>query len=241
MSTPTAELSSLAFRETPVRKFWFDDDDAPPRSLEQERLHRQQRLAGAFRLFAHIWLFAGSRRAYHRARSRVDRSLLGQSARPPFRPHPRVRSSARQPSWRNRDRRWSAESGGFCDSCGNSRSASRHRRRRPHAFAVRQGMVHARPQARSADPGFVRRSTKTMRCSTISAAWCSTPAKACAIAEALGARKAVILKNHGILTAGPIGRSGRMVVYRARKRLPYAIACRSRRQAAADLARDGRI
>jgi ribulose-5-phosphate 4-epimerase/fuculose-1-phosphate aldolase len=53
MSTPTAELSSLTFRETPVRKFWFDDENAPQRSLEQERLHRRQRLAGAFRLFAH--------------------------------------------------------------------------------------------------------------------------------------------------------------------------------------------
>jgi ribulose-5-phosphate 4-epimerase/fuculose-1-phosphate aldolase len=53
MSTPVAEKPTLAFRNPPIRKFWFDDDDqAPQRSLTEERLHRQQRLAGAFRLFA---------------------------------------------------------------------------------------------------------------------------------------------------------------------------------------------
>jgi ribulose-5-phosphate 4-epimerase/fuculose-1-phosphate aldolase len=59
MSTPTADLPSLTFHETPVRKFWFDDDAAPQRSLAQERLHRQQRLAGAFRLFAHAGFSQG--------------------------------------------------------------------------------------------------------------------------------------------------------------------------------------
>ena len=52
MSTVLAQSPSLAFRPTPLRKFWFDEDAEPPRSLAQERLHRQQRLAGAFRLFA---------------------------------------------------------------------------------------------------------------------------------------------------------------------------------------------
>ena len=44
--------STLAsrFNETPQRKDWFDPE--PPRTLEEERLYRQQRLAGAYRIFA---------------------------------------------------------------------------------------------------------------------------------------------------------------------------------------------
>ena len=41
------------FRQPPVRRFWFDDDTAASaRSVAEERRHRQERLAGAFRLFA---------------------------------------------------------------------------------------------------------------------------------------------------------------------------------------------
>ncbi|MDE1182395.1 class II aldolase/adducin family protein [Paraburkholderia sp.] len=43
--------NALAFRDTPVRKFWFDDATAA-RTLDEERRHRRERLAGAFRLFA---------------------------------------------------------------------------------------------------------------------------------------------------------------------------------------------
>src|SRR3954470_12707405 len=43
--------SGLTLNPSPVRRHWFDD--APPeRSIAQERRHRQERLAGAFRLFA---------------------------------------------------------------------------------------------------------------------------------------------------------------------------------------------
>lgn len=42
--------TSLRFNPQPRRKDWFDPD--PERSLEEERLHRRQRLAGAYRLFA---------------------------------------------------------------------------------------------------------------------------------------------------------------------------------------------
>jgi len=51
MSTASAEVTTLPLRHEPVRKFWFDDD-APQRSVAEERRHRQERLAGAFRLFA---------------------------------------------------------------------------------------------------------------------------------------------------------------------------------------------
>jgi ribulose-5-phosphate 4-epimerase/fuculose-1-phosphate aldolase len=52
MSTALHDTPSLPLRQTPVRKFWFDDDAAPQRSVAEERRHRQERLAGAFRLFA---------------------------------------------------------------------------------------------------------------------------------------------------------------------------------------------
>ncbi len=51
MSTALSAPRALAFRDEPIRKFWFDDA-APARSLADERRHRQERLAGAFRLFA---------------------------------------------------------------------------------------------------------------------------------------------------------------------------------------------
>jgi ribulose-5-phosphate 4-epimerase/fuculose-1-phosphate aldolase len=50
-TTPTAVSPTVARRDTPVRKFWFDDV-APAPTLAAERRHRQERLAGAFRLFA---------------------------------------------------------------------------------------------------------------------------------------------------------------------------------------------
>lgn len=49
MSTIHADAPLV--RDTPVRKFWFDDT-AQVRTIAEERRHRQERLAGAFRLFA---------------------------------------------------------------------------------------------------------------------------------------------------------------------------------------------
>jgi ribulose-5-phosphate 4-epimerase/fuculose-1-phosphate aldolase len=51
MATVLTRTSTPSLHATPVRKFWFDDD-APPRSVAEERRHRQERLAGAFRLFS---------------------------------------------------------------------------------------------------------------------------------------------------------------------------------------------
>lgn len=42
---------SLRFNPEPQRRDWFDPE--PERSLEDERRHRQQRLAAAYRIFAH--------------------------------------------------------------------------------------------------------------------------------------------------------------------------------------------
>ena len=46
------------------------------------------------------------------------------------------------------------------------------------------------------------RSTTTTRCSTTTPAWCSTLEEGKRIAHALGDNKAVILRNHGLLTVG---------------------------------------
>jgi ribulose-5-phosphate 4-epimerase/fuculose-1-phosphate aldolase len=51
MSTLRRESSTLPFRDPPIRKFWFDEN-GPARTVAEERRHRQERLAGAFRLFA---------------------------------------------------------------------------------------------------------------------------------------------------------------------------------------------
>ena len=59
-------------------------------------------------------------------------------------------------------------------------------------------------------------------------------AKARASRRRWATARALILKNHGILTRRPERRSGGLVVHRARQRLPHATAGRSRRHAAAD-------
>jgi ribulose-5-phosphate 4-epimerase/fuculose-1-phosphate aldolase len=46
-----APATSLKLNANPQRKDWFDEPEAP-RSIEAERRHRQERLAGAFRIFA---------------------------------------------------------------------------------------------------------------------------------------------------------------------------------------------
>jgi hypothetical protein len=43
--------SGLKLNPNPVRRDWWDET-TPQRSLAEERRHRQERLAGAFRLFA---------------------------------------------------------------------------------------------------------------------------------------------------------------------------------------------
>ncbi|MEP6874776.1 MAG: class II aldolase/adducin family protein, partial [Burkholderiales bacterium] len=48
---PFTTRSGLSLNPRPQRKDWFDEPVAP-RSIAAERRHRQERLAGAFRLFA---------------------------------------------------------------------------------------------------------------------------------------------------------------------------------------------
>ena len=53
LSIERAASSTLKLNSTPQQKFWFDPPAARP-TLEAERRHRQERLAGAFRLFARL-------------------------------------------------------------------------------------------------------------------------------------------------------------------------------------------
>ncbi|WP_028225383.1 hypothetical protein [Paraburkholderia ferrariae] len=45
MSSVLLSGAAADFRHAPIRKFWFDDEAAPARSVAEERLHRQARLA----------------------------------------------------------------------------------------------------------------------------------------------------------------------------------------------------
>ncbi|CAG9217113.1 Decarboxylase NovR [Paraburkholderia sabiae] len=202
MSTVLADQPSLARRDTPVRKFWFDDEQESQRSLAEERLHRQQRLAGAFRLFArygfaqglaghitardpewtdHFWVNPLGR---HFGRMRVSDLLLV-----------------------NRD-------GEIVVGDGPVNQA---------AFAIHAAIHEARPDVVAAAH---THSLYGKAWSTLGRKLDPLTQDSCAfyedhalfddfrgvvldttegarIADALGSRKAVILKNHGILTAGP--------------------------------------
>src|SRR5471032_2657200 len=57
MSTRT-DPPTPTLHATPVRKFWFDEVPAPA-TPAAERRHRQERLAGAFRLFARFGFAQG--------------------------------------------------------------------------------------------------------------------------------------------------------------------------------------
>ncbi|WP_233858176.1 class II aldolase/adducin family protein [Paraburkholderia sp. HD33-4] len=202
MSTVLADPPSLAFRPTPLRQFWFDDAAEPPRSLAQERLHRQQRLAGAFRLFArygfaqglaghitardpewtdHFWVNPLGR---HFGRIRVSDLLLVNS-------HGEI-----------------VIGDGPVNQAAFAIHAAIHDARPDVVAAAHTHSLHGKAWStlgRKLDPltqdacafyedhalfddfrGVVLDTTEGAR-----------------IADALGSHKAVILKNHGILTAGP--------------------------------------
>ena len=60
----------------------------------EERLHRKQRLASAFRLFAKFGFSEGRCRTYYGPRSGKGRPLLGKSVWHALRAHPRIRSGS---------------------------------------------------------------------------------------------------------------------------------------------------
>lgn len=186
---------------SPQRRDWFDDPD-PPADAEAERLHRRQRLAAAFRLFA---------------RHGFDQGLAGHiTARDPELPDhfwvnpfglhfSRIRVSDLL----------------LVNAAGEIVVGDRPLNRA--AFAIHAALHDARPDIVAAAH---THSTYGKAWSTLGRPLLPLTQDACAfhhdhavfddfsgvvldtsegdrIAAALGPRKAVILKNHGILTAGP--------------------------------------
>ncbi|URI06163.1 class II aldolase/adducin family protein [Aquincola tertiaricarbonis] len=195
-----ATASGLVLNTHPQRQDWFDDE--PPRTLLQERLHRQQRLAAAFRIFARYGFDQGLA-GHITAR---DPELADHFWVNPFGLHfSRIKVS---------DLLLVNARGEIAYGRGPLNRA---------AFAIHAAIHEARPDVVAAAHTH----------SLYGKAWASLGRKldpltqdGCAfyedhglftdfngvvyetdegarIAEALGAHKGVILKNHGILTAGP--------------------------------------
>lgn len=195
-----ATASGLVLNPHPQRQDWFDDE--PPRTLLQERLHRQQRLAAAFRIFARYGFDQGLA-GHITAR---DPELADHFWVNPFGLHfSRIKVS---------DLLLVNARGEIAYGRGPLNRA---------AFAIHAAIHEARPDVVAAAHTH----------SLYGKAWASLGRKldpltqdGCAfyedhglftdfngvvyetdegarIAEALGAHKGVILKNHGILTAGP--------------------------------------
>ncbi|MEK6293808.1 MAG: class II aldolase/adducin family protein, partial [Paraburkholderia tropica] len=191
------------FRQPPVRRFWFDDDTAASaRSVAEERRHRQERLAGAFRLFA---------------RYGFDQGLAGHI-------------TARDPEWP--DHFWVNPLGlhfgriRVSDLLLVNRHGEivvGHGPVNQAAFAIHAAIHEARPDVVAAAH---THSLYGKAWSTLGRTLDPLTQDACSfyedhalfddfqgvvldtgegarIAAALGQHKAAILKNHGILTAGP--------------------------------------
>lgn len=199
-STELDEPLDIERGHAPTRKFWFDD--AAPRTLKEERRYRQERLAAAFRLFArygfahglaghitardpeypdHFWV---NPLGVHFSRIRVSDLLLV-----------------------NRD-------GEIVVGEGPVNQA---------AFAIHAALHEARPDVVAAahTHSLYGKAWSTLgrKLDPLTQDGCSfyedhalfddfqgvvlDTTEGARIASALGSRKAVILKNHGILTVGP--------------------------------------
>ena len=201
LSASPAFAPTLALRDTPIRKFWFDEVPAAP-TLAAERRHRQERLAGAFRLFA---------------RYGFDQGLAGHiTARDPEWPdhfwvNPLGRHFARI---RVSDLLLVNSQGEIVVGEGPLNQA---------AFAIHSAIHEARPDivAAAHTHSLYGKAWSTLgrTIDPLTQDSCSfyedhalfddfqgvvlDTSEGARIAEALGSNKAVILKNHGILTAGP--------------------------------------
>jgi ribulose-5-phosphate 4-epimerase/fuculose-1-phosphate aldolase len=201
MSTTFAAPPGLAVNTEPVRRFWFDE--APARtSAAAERRHRQERLAGAFRLFA---------------RYGFDQGLAGHiTARDPEWPdhfwvNPLGRHFARM---RVSDLLLVNSVGEIVVGKGPLNQA---------AFAIHAAIHEARPDivAAAHTHSLYGKAWSTLgrKLDPLTQDSCSfyedhalfddftgvvlDKTEGARIADALGSNKAVVLKNHGILSAGP--------------------------------------
>ena len=200
-------------------------------SVEDERLHRKQRLAAAFRLFSQFGFDEGIAGHITARDPELDRPLLGQPVRHALRPHPGVRPDPGQPPGRGRRGRVPGQRRGV---------------RHPRRGARRRGRTSSPPRTRTRSTARAgRRSRRPLDPLTQDAcAFYDDHAvfddytgvvldheEGKRIAHALGGNKAAILRNHGLLTVGHDRRLGRLVVHHDGAHLPGAAARRGRRHA----------
>lgn len=201
ITQPITGAPAIARHAEPLRKFWFDETPAPA-SVAAERRHRQERLAAAFRLFA---------------RYGFDQGLAGHiTARDPEWPdhfwvNPLGRHFARM---RVSDLLLVNGAGEIVVGKGPVNQA---------AFAIHAAIHEARPDivAAAHTHSLYGKAWSTLgrKLDPLTQDSCSfyedhalfddfqgvvlDTSEGARIAHALGSRKAVILRNHGILTAGP--------------------------------------
>ena len=126
-------------------------------SIEAERLHRKQRLAAAFRIFAKFGFDEGVAGHITARDPEHARPLLGQPVRRRLR-HIRVSRPHAGRTTRARSSRATrmVNPAAFAIHSRGARGPPGRRRRRALALDLRQGVVDARPPARSAHPGRLR-------------------------------------------------------------------------------------
>ncbi len=125
-------------------------------NVEEERRHRKQRLAAAFRLFGQLRLRRGNGRPHHGPRPRAVRPLLGQPARHELPADPGQGPPPRQPRGRGGRGQLAAQPGRLRHPLPDPRRPARRRLRGPLPLGLRQGLVDPATTPRSADPGRLR-------------------------------------------------------------------------------------
>ena len=200
LSVELAAPLDIERAHAPVRKFWFDDP--PPRSLKEERRYRQERLAAAFRLFARYG-FAHGLAGHITARDPEYTDYFWVN---PLGVHfSQIRVS---------DLLLVSRDGEIVVGEGPVNQA---------AFAIHAALHEARPDAVAAahTHSLYGKAWSTLgrTLDPLTQDGCSfyedhalfddfqgvvlDTSEGSRIASALGQRKAIILKNHGILTVGP--------------------------------------
>ena len=199
-----------------------------------ERLHRKQRLAAAFRLWAKLGYDEGPA-GHITAR---DPELLDHFWVNPFGRHFSMISVSDLLLVNHHGEVVEGNDvvnrAAFAIHSADPPGPSRRHRGRPLPLDARQGVVVARSHARSDHPGRVRVLRRPRRCSTTTRASCSRPTRASASPLPSADAKAAILRNHGLLTVGEIGRRGGVVVHHDGPELPGPAARRGGGQADPD-------
>ena len=172
-------------------------------NVEEERLHRKQRLAAALPAVLEVRLRRGRRRSHHGARPRAARPLLGQ----PVRACTSGRSGSSDLILVNDEGevvegKLAGQRGRLRHPLAGARGPPRRGRRRPLPLAARQGVVVAAAGRSTRSRRTRARSTATTRCSTTTPASCSTSRRASASPTPSATTRRSSSRNHGLLTVG---------------------------------------